>query len=159
MLTVDFDRLGLRPGERVLDMGCGAGRHAFEMYKRGADVVVLEQRAAPSGASRAIGIHAPGLAALDAAVTRTAWLVDQARASGVPVVWVALEQLPDSPWRTSLWLRGLDDRAAVDVLQELLQPRARAAHPASTVAVTAPSRPAIASAAPSSSRPRTTMPS
>lgn len=50
-----------------------------------------------------------GLAAVDAAVTRTAWLVDQARASGVPVVWVALEQLPDSPWRTSLWLRGLEE--------------------------------------------------
>lgn len=50
-----------------------------------------------------------GLAAVDAAVTRTAWLVDQARASGFPVVWVALEQLPDSPWRTSLWLRGLEE--------------------------------------------------
>ncbi|WP_268793437.1 cysteine hydrolase family protein [Sanguibacter sp. Leaf3] len=50
-----------------------------------------------------------GLEAVDAAVTRTAWLVDQARASGVPVVWVALEQLPDSPWRTSLWLRGLEE--------------------------------------------------
>jgi len=50
-----------------------------------------------------------GLAAVDAAVTRTAWLVDQARSSGVPVVWVALEQLPDSPWLTSLWLRGLDE--------------------------------------------------
>ncbi|WP_082623854.1 class I SAM-dependent methyltransferase [Nocardioides sp. Soil805] len=45
MLTVDFDRLGLRPGERVLDMGCGAGRHAFEMYKRGADVVAFDQDA------------------------------------------------------------------------------------------------------------------
>jgi ubiquinone/menaquinone biosynthesis C-methylase UbiE len=45
MLTVDFDRLGLRPGERVLDMGCGAGRHAFEMYRRGADVIALDQDA------------------------------------------------------------------------------------------------------------------
>lgn len=45
MLTVDFDRLGLRPGERVLDMGCGAGRHAYEMYRRGADVVALDQDA------------------------------------------------------------------------------------------------------------------
>lgn len=42
MLTVDFDRLGLRAGERVLDMGCGAGRHAFEMYRRGADVMALD---------------------------------------------------------------------------------------------------------------------
>ena len=42
MLTVDFDRLGLRPGDRVLDMGCGAGRHAFEAYRRGADVVALD---------------------------------------------------------------------------------------------------------------------
>lgn len=45
MLTVDFDRLGLRAGERVLDMGCGAGRHAFEMYKRGADVIALDMDA------------------------------------------------------------------------------------------------------------------
>jgi len=43
LLTVDFERLGLRPGERVLDMGCGAGRHAFEMYRRGADVIALDQ--------------------------------------------------------------------------------------------------------------------
>ncbi|MDQ6935931.1 MAG: methyltransferase domain-containing protein [Actinomycetota bacterium] len=45
MLTVDFDRLGLRPGDRVLDMGCGTGRHAFEMYRRGADVVAFDQDA------------------------------------------------------------------------------------------------------------------
>jgi SAM-dependent methyltransferase len=43
VLTVDFDRLGLRPGDRVLDMGCGAGRHAFEMFRRGADVVAFDQ--------------------------------------------------------------------------------------------------------------------
>ncbi|QBR91023.1 class I SAM-dependent methyltransferase [Nocardioides euryhalodurans] len=45
MLTVDFDRLGLRPGDRVLDLGCGAGRHAFEMYRRGADVMAFDQDA------------------------------------------------------------------------------------------------------------------
>ena len=43
MLTVDFDRLGLQPGDRVLDLGCGAGRHAFEMYRRGADVIAFDQ--------------------------------------------------------------------------------------------------------------------
>ena len=45
MLTVDFDRLGLRPGDRVIDMGCGAGRHAYEMYRRGADVIAFDQDA------------------------------------------------------------------------------------------------------------------
>jgi SAM-dependent methyltransferase len=45
VLTVDFDRLGLRPGDRVLDMGCGAGRHAFEMYRRGADVIAFDMDA------------------------------------------------------------------------------------------------------------------
>jgi SAM-dependent methyltransferase len=43
MLTVDFDRLGLQRGDRVLDMGCGAGRHAFEMFRRGSDVVAFDQ--------------------------------------------------------------------------------------------------------------------
>jgi SAM-dependent methyltransferase len=42
MLTVEFDRLGLAPGMRVLDMGCGAGRHAFECLRRGAEVVALD---------------------------------------------------------------------------------------------------------------------
>jgi SAM-dependent methyltransferase len=46
MLTVDFDRLGVAPGDRVLDMGCGAGRHAFELYRRGTDVVAFDQDAA-----------------------------------------------------------------------------------------------------------------
>jgi SAM-dependent methyltransferase len=42
MLTVDYSRLGLRAGERMLDLGCGAGRHAFEAMRRGARVVALD---------------------------------------------------------------------------------------------------------------------
>lgn len=42
MLTVDFARLGLEPGMSVLDLGCGAGRHAFECLRRGATVVALD---------------------------------------------------------------------------------------------------------------------
>ena len=45
MLTVDFARLGLRPGERLLDLGCGGGRHAFEAFRRGARVVALDRNA------------------------------------------------------------------------------------------------------------------
>lgn len=46
MLTVDFDLLGVRAGQRVLDLGCGQGRHAFELYRRGARVVAFDQDAA-----------------------------------------------------------------------------------------------------------------
>jgi SAM-dependent methyltransferase len=42
LLTVDFDRFPVAAGDRVLDMGCGAGRHAFALYRRGADVVALD---------------------------------------------------------------------------------------------------------------------
>nr|WP_263975967.1 class I SAM-dependent methyltransferase [Streptomyces sp. NK08204] len=45
VLTVDFSRFPLAPGDRVLDLGCGAGRHAFECYRRGARVVALDQNA------------------------------------------------------------------------------------------------------------------
>ena len=46
MLTVRFDRLGVQPGDLLLDMGCGAGRHAFESFRRGARVVAFDYSAA-----------------------------------------------------------------------------------------------------------------
>ena len=42
MLTVRYDRFGLQPGERVLDIGCGFGRHAFETARRGGHVVAVD---------------------------------------------------------------------------------------------------------------------
>jgi SAM-dependent methyltransferase len=42
VLTVDFTRFGIRPSDQVLDLGCGAGRHAFEALRRGARVVALD---------------------------------------------------------------------------------------------------------------------
>jgi len=42
MLTVDYDRLELKPGMRVLDLGAGFGRHAFETARRGANVVATD---------------------------------------------------------------------------------------------------------------------
>jgi SAM-dependent methyltransferase len=42
VLTVDYDRLGLRAGDRLLDLGCGAGRHAFEALRRGAVVTAFD---------------------------------------------------------------------------------------------------------------------
>jgi SAM-dependent methyltransferase len=46
MLTVDFDQCGIGPSTRVIDVGCGAGRHAFEAYRRGADVIAFDRDAA-----------------------------------------------------------------------------------------------------------------
>ncbi len=42
MLTVNFDRLKLEEGHMVLDLGCGFGRHAFEVLRRGAKVVACD---------------------------------------------------------------------------------------------------------------------
>jgi len=46
VLTVDFRRLALAPGERLLDLGSGGGRHAFEAMRRGARVTALDASAA-----------------------------------------------------------------------------------------------------------------
>jgi len=42
MLTVRFSRLGLTPGDLVLDAGAGFGRHAFEVARQGGRIVALD---------------------------------------------------------------------------------------------------------------------
>jgi SAM-dependent methyltransferase len=42
VLTVDYDKLGLRAGDLVLDLGCGFGRHAYEALRRGGRVVACD---------------------------------------------------------------------------------------------------------------------
>lgn len=68
MLTADYDRLGLKAGDRLLDLGCGFGRHAFEALRRGGRVVAcdmafpeLEQVVGTAEAMRGAGEIGPDL--------------------------------------------------------------------------------------------------
>jgi len=42
VLTVDYHRLGVARGDRLLDLGCGFGRHAYQAARLGADVVAFD---------------------------------------------------------------------------------------------------------------------
>jgi SAM-dependent methyltransferase len=61
MLTAQYERLGLRPEDKVLDLGCGFGRHAFEAARRGASVVALD-----AGTDEVLGVAATFAAMVEA---------------------------------------------------------------------------------------------
>ncbi|MFW6094159.1 MAG: methyltransferase domain-containing protein, partial [Pseudomonadota bacterium] len=53
LTTVDFDRLYLAPGHRVLDLGCGEGRHAITAWLTApVDVVGFDLAAADLATAR-----------------------------------------------------------------------------------------------------------
>ena len=54
MLTIKTDRLGVQPGDLVLDAGAGFGRHAFELARQGAEVVALDYAMEEVVATRAV---------------------------------------------------------------------------------------------------------
>jgi len=42
LLTVDYGRLGVQADDRLLDIGCGFGRHAYQAARLGAEVVAFD---------------------------------------------------------------------------------------------------------------------
>ncbi len=115
MLTVDYDRLGLRPDDRVLDLGCGFGRHAYEAMRRGARVVATDMALPELQAVRATAAAMLGAGELPAdsvaeAVSGDAQLLPFADGSFDGVI--ASEVLEHVP----------DDRAAIAELARVLRP-------------------------------------
>ena len=124
MLTVDFARLRLQAGDRLLDVGCGGGRHAFEAHRRGAHAVAFDRNpgdtkdaAAMLAAMRLAG-EAPATA-MGTAVNGDALSLPFAGASFDRVI--AAEVLEHVP----------DDGAAMAELARVLRP-------GGTLAVTVP---------------------
>ena len=124
MLTVDFDRLGLRRGDRVLDLGCGAGRHAFEIARRGADVVALDRD----------DTELKGVAAILAAMLEAGDLADETSAG--PLRGDALSlPFPDATFDRVVASEVLEHiRDDVGAMREL----ARVLKPGGSIAVTVP---------------------
>ena len=124
MLTVDYDRLGVRPGARLLDLGCGAGRHAFGALARGADVIAfdLDLASLKDAAALIEGLAAEGQLPDDTA--------------GQPVNGSALQlPFPDASFDHVIAAEVLEhipaDRTALSELIRVLRP-------GGTIAVTVP---------------------
>lgn len=124
MLTVDYERLGVRPGDRLLDLGSGAGRHAFEALRRGARVVALDQDEAELK-------QASGVAS---AMAEAGELPPEAR-SGCTRADATRLPFPDAAFDRVIAAEVLEhiphDQAALDELTRVLRP-------GGTMAVTVP---------------------
>ena len=115
MLTVDFARFPVGPGDRVLDLGCGGGRHAFQALRRGAHVVALDT---DEGELR-------GVAEMFEAMREAGEVPRGARAHAVPGDAAAVP-FPDSCFDWVIAAEVLEhipaDQAAMNELARVLRP-------------------------------------
>ena len=120
MLTVDFRRIPIRPGQRVLDLGCGGGRHAFEVYRRGGNVVAFDLDPAELGPVR--GMFAAMREAGEAGPRAEATTVS-GDATGMPFGDGAFDRVIAA----EVLEHVLDDQRAMNELARVLRPGGLAA--------------------------------
>jgi SAM-dependent methyltransferase len=116
VLTVRYERLGVEPGDRLLDLGAGAGRHAFEAMRRGAVVTAVDSDPAE--------------------VKDVTWMMRGLPGQGTALVGNALAlPFPDGAFKRVIAAEVLehipDDRGAIAELSRVLGP-------GGTMAVTVP---------------------
>ncbi|MCZ7534812.1 MAG: class I SAM-dependent methyltransferase [Acidimicrobiia bacterium] len=126
MLTVDFDRLGLAHGERLLDLGCGGGRHAFEAMRRGGRVTALDYSAAEL--KDVGGVAAAMIESAETTIESWAGAVN-GDALDLPFPDAAFDRIICSEVLEHIW----DDERAIRQLVRVLRPGGR-------LAVTVPTR-------------------
>ena len=126
MLTVDFDRLQLRPGDKLLDMGCGGGRHAFAAMKRGASVLALDYSEADLKDVRATVGAMREAGEIPATLP---WMTVNGDALRLPFPDASIDRIVCSEVLEHIW----DYRGAITELVRVLKPGGR-------MAVTIPTR-------------------
>ncbi len=124
MLTVDYDRFDLRAGDRLLDLGCGFGRHTFEALLRGAHVVSCDQARPELAAIRYTAAAMQTDSLLDAGLLR-----EQIQGDGISLPFA--DESFDKVIASEVLEHVPDDIAAFDELMRVLRP-------GGSVAVTVP---------------------
>ena len=125
MLTANFDTLGVQPGDLVLDLGCGFGRHAFEFARRGASIVALDAGADEVAQVRATFEAMAEVGDIDLSTTRVGTV--QGDALHLPFADGTFDRVICSEVLEHL----LDDEGAMAELSRVLSP-------GGTMAVTVP---------------------
>ena len=121
MLTVEVPRLGLQPGAKVLDLGCGDGRHARQMRRLpGVDAVALDLSAAEvrEAAASLEKMDALSPAAGGAVKNAGRWLVVRGTGYQLPFSDVHFDCVIISEVLEHLE----DDDAAIEELSRVLKP-------------------------------------
>jgi SAM-dependent methyltransferase len=112
MLTVDFSRIPLRAGMRLLDAGCGRGRHLCEPFRTpGVDVAGVDLNRGDLGTAR-------GYLSLMSGEKSGRWVVAQADVTKLPFADESFDVVVCSEVLEHI----ADNRAAVRELVRVLKP-------------------------------------